>query len=307
MRITDDCSPEAMLAELFREDQHTKEDTAIFASVDWSNHNYVCNAIKQRVDVMLRSYERLGNEVHVTQSMRDNGVDIILEFSGESVLNRRIGIQVKSNREAIKATGKKKERTTEPMEAVLKRQAFDSHKWKLDEWWIILCFDLTQKSHVDLVNRINSELLQSPPIQIRIYEPMAAWSMLSMSHSDIDAICVCRLCREDEILIAAQDETIDLSPIAYQIVMATLFDSLQGNTQHSLSDLVRMTNDNGEYDLDRVSDILGELDDYLVSSEEDSWFSRAHKYPGLCALYYEGRIRHKLSHDGAANFVRQLA
>lgn len=309
MRITNDCRPEEMLAELFSTTGDGIEATAGFNDRSLSNHDYVCDQLSQRVAAMLRSYERLGNSVHVTQAMRDNGVDIYLEFEGSDQSTRRIGIQVKGNREAVDAL--KKRRAGEAMEATLKRQAFESSRWRLHEWWVVLCFDLTKTAHAKLVKRINSELLQGGhPTPIRIYEPTGVWNLLGMGAEDIDAMCVRKLCREDEVLVAAQAEVDHLSPDAYAVVMATLFDSLEESPDLSLRDLMGLANEGDDLDIDRTGDAVEELEQvgYLQRHDhDDTWSTYPATYPGLCALYFEGRVRHRLSPSAAANFVTSLA
>lgn len=81
MRITNDCPPDGLLAELFSANVVCLQETNVFADSPWSNHDEICDRLIDRVDVLLRSYNRLGNEAHVTQNMRDNGVDILLEFT----------------------------------------------------------------------------------------------------------------------------------------------------------------------------------------------------------------------------------
>lgn len=309
MRITNDCLPEEMLAEVLRLKGAAKDDTAGFNAPDWSNHEFVCEQLSLRVSAILRSYARLRNEVNVTQSMRDNGVDIILSFESDDQSSRRIGIQVKSNREAVAAT--RKDRSTESMEALIKRQAFESTRWSLNEWWVVLCFDVTRKEHDALVKRISAELLQArQPAEIRIYEPTEMWNFFSMGEEDVDALCVRRLCKNDEVLIAAQAEVSSLTCGAKAVVMATLFESLEDSANQSLSDLLQLTDEAGTRDIDQTAKVVDELEGsgYLKRFEgEDIWSTHASVYPGLCALYFEGRVRHGLSRSAAASFVRSLA
>lgn len=306
MRITNDCAPDAMLAELFCANIVRSHETSVFADRLWANHDEVCDQLKDRIDALLQSYTRLGAEVHVTQNMRDNGVDLLFEFSETNGGNRRIGIQVKSNNEAINAT--KPKRTGESMEAILKRQAYESCRWGLSEWWVVLCFDLTVKEHAKLVKRINAELLQKSPVAIRVYEPTNAWSILGMDEDEVDAMCVLALCKEDEVLTKAMSEVSELSPAAVNFIMETLFDSFAGETKnYSLDDLMELTSDDSIYDISVASAVIDELDDYLSCADyEDIWNVNPYCFPGLCALYFEGRVRHQLSHAGSKNFVRKL-
>lgn len=194
------------------------------------------------------------------------------------------------------------------MEAVLKRQAFESFRWKLDEWWIVLCFDLTVAARVKLVKRINSELLQQSPVPIRIYEPTKAWSMLSMDEDEVDALCVLFLCKEDEILIEARSEVSELSGRAFNVVMATIFDSFEDHaSEYSLDEMEGLISEDNTYDIDVTSEVIDELSGYLSRVDyDDAWRVNPHYYQGLCALYFEGKVRYQLSHAGAANFVRKL-
>jgi len=307
MRITDDCPPEAMLAELFHANESTHEETEVFGNSPWSNHDYICEQLKVRIAVMLSSYTRLGNEVHVTQSMRDNGVDILLEFAGKDGGSKRIGIQVKSNNEAV--AGTKSNRAGASIEATLKRQAFESSTWGLSEWWVVLCFDLTKTEHVKLVQRINADLLQKGHVPIRVYEPANAWSLLAMRDDEVDALCVLSLCRDDEILTEARFEVGKISKNALNVVLDTLFNALIDPSKGiSLSELIYLASDEGEHNIDQTSKVVDELQVYLTrDSDEDIWYPNPYIYKGLCALYFEGRVRHRLSHTGAANFVSKLA
>lgn len=303
MRITNDCPPHELLCELLAAGLKSEADTATFAEEDWSNHNFICNALRERIDAMLHCYERLGNEAHVTQGVRDNGVDLVLEVRG-----RRIGIQVKSNREAIDATNDRRARGAS-MESILKMQASDATKWRLDEWWVVLCFDVTQKQHAELVRRINSELKQLHlSMQVRIFEPTQAWRMLGLDASEVEALCVRRLCQEDEILVAAQRELGTLGTVARFLVLSTIFEAIADEEARAVSseELSRMA-DEINCDIEALSDVLDGLNNYLEpASHRDSYSVHFNQFPGCCALYYSGLVRHEMNAAEAAAFVRQI-
>lgn len=304
MRITNDKSPSALLAELFSYNVASKRDTALFKHADWSNHDWLLNLLRGRLDAMLNSYKRLHTDVHVTQGLRDHGVDVRLGFE-----TGVLGFQIKSNREADADAKSAKEKLKDRVTLVgkLKSQAQEAFSiGKVDEWWVLLCFDRTK--HAKLVGRICSEVQPGKGQTIKFFEPQHVLGFLQLTDAEIDAVSTLLLCGDDELLVAARGEAADFSEAALDIIYGTLLDALDGECEVSLTSLSQCCSLSG--DGFNFSDAVNELEahGYLTGryGEGDMFQVSPIVVPGLCALFFEGHVRHGLSQDSSIEFVRTL-
>jgi hypothetical protein len=304
MRITnDEYGPIEVLAELFSYERLRKADTAQFMREDWCNHDWLLQRLQERIDTVLESYRRLGCDIYETQSLRDHGVDLRfrLDFKGKC---RTIGIQVKANNEAER--DRKRAKGTETLAGTLKRQAYEAMiKGAVDEWWVILCFDKTK--HARRISSICAELLGDPTrFPVTIWQPEKALSLLRLSDEEVDAVCTRLLCRDDEVLKAALNEAEDLSSAALEVILCTLDDALHGEIFFESRELRNLAN--GEEVHEELS-VVEELEycGYIAwSSDRAQYVVEPGSMPGLCALYFEGRVRHNLSRSSAGVFVARL-
>lgn len=302
MRITnEDYGPDDVIAELFSYRRVRKPDTKKFEEDNWCSHDWLIERLQARLDVVLESFRRLGCDVMETQSLRDHGVDIRLRLSFKGK-HKVIGIQVKSNNEAEK--DRVRPAGSETLAGTLKRQAYEAMtKASVDEWWLILCFDKTK--HSRRISNICAELVGGPgDFPVTIWQPEKALSLLQSSEPEIDAACIRLLCHEDEVLREALSDARSLSNAALNIVLGTMDDALHGDVkliQSVISDLARGDDEpiNAVEQLERCGYIAWRADLGMYTVD-------AGALPGLCALYFEGRVRHRLSRDEAKAFVDDL-
>ena len=302
MRITnEEYGPLEVLAELFSYTRHKKVDTEQFREEDWCNHDWLLEQLQERIDVVLESFRRLGCDVHETQSLRDHGVDLRLRFEFDGK-RRVVGIQVKANNEAEADRKRKKDAPT--LAGTLKRQAYEAmSKSGVDDWWVLLCFDKTK--HARRISSICAELLgDDSRFPVTVWQPEKALSFLRMSDAEVDAVCTRLLCRDDEVLQAAISEAEDLTPAALEVVLATLDDALHGSIIVEPHDLRWYAN--GEVGEDEVLDELTSAGYINWSSDRQQYELEPGSTPGLCALYFEGRVRHQLRRESATGFVARL-
>jgi hypothetical protein len=307
MRITNaDYSPLDVLSELLSYTRCTNAETEDFFQGPHASHEWLTASWADKLDVVLNSFRRLGTDVYEQQHIRDYGVDVRLMFdhAGE---HHKVGFQLKSNNEAV--ADSKPKRTGESMVAVLKRQAFEaSQRSGVTDWWIVLAFD--RAKHAKKVQAINAELLSGAtlPIRITVVDPRKAMSFLSMSDQKIDAICTLLLCADDEVLKSAQREVQCMGSFARKIVLAHIGAALNGERQISQDEVwpwdAREDLDE-ETALEEIRDLEG--DGFLVADDAGSGYTiEPSAYPGLCALYFEGRVRHELSPSAASEFMERL-
>ena len=141
-----------------------KEDTIQFKEISHENLCYaVLYWIEQNRLVLVEPIN-----IFITQSLRDEGVDIVLDFLTSGI---KIGFQIKSYNDI-----RDKEFTPK-----LKSQITTSKKHGLNKLFICLCGDLTDKSQLEKMSGISSEIdeinktddymyVLSPLKMIQIYE-----------------------------------------------------------------------------------------------------------------------------------------
>lgn len=317
MRITNkDYTPLGLLAELLAHRPATATNTSRFSETDLSSHNHLLSELRDRMEAILSSFERLGCESSENQGLDDNGVDLLLRFE-ENGKSRRVGFQVKSNREAdasaeLARTLKKKPKpSVDPEDSLLKtlkRQAHEARlETKIDEWWVLPCFDL--KKHKARFTTINAHFNNhpDPTWPIRVVPPEQILGLLDMSTGEIDAVCTLLLCKDDEVLRASMFEFGRLSGVAQNFVGETFYEALCGNVEiqdRDFFDAVR-DDENGP-DAAQLRDELVSLGYISRSNFGESDKLDPHAFPGLCALYFEGRVRHELGPSDASAFMWRL-
>lgn len=350
MRITnDDYSPIDLLAEIATRRGTTSGDTHRFFRDHKTSHDWLVDEWFRRVDCILESFKRYGVDVNVTQFVRDQGIDLLFRISDHHGEPRRLGLQVKSEREAQAERNRKPGQET--MIGTLKRQAHDARE-RVDEWWVLCCFDSTK--HQNLVQAISSELTGGKQNGwIRVIEPRACAAVLGMSEAEVDAFCTLLLCREDEVLQAARAEVSRHHVHAMNFVFAHLIPGLVDGEPVSreavanfLEEAIQASESerggcDGDWNADKADEAAGGplevgLDNHgqddieyeeghesvdvfeILEELERSGFISAGTYdddyrivptafPGLCALFFEARVRHGMSDEAAAEYMRYLA
>lgn len=280
-----------------------KIDTSLYFVDDRGKHDWLVETWAEKLDDILNLYQRHGSLVAETQSIRDQGIDVFWKYKFEGV-ETRIGFQIKSNQEAIR--NEKPNRTGESMIATLKRQAFEAiSSNKVDQWWVVPCFDLV--THKNLVSQIGSDIItSSSPIigsKVHLVNPIEAMSILSKSRHEIDTFGTKLLCADDEILVAAQAEIDALSEAAAKAVLYSFVNALTDKrrfAQDQIFDLIG--------DADNIADVAWELEShgYLTNMQSDIGEFRPEAFPGMCGLFYEAKVRHKMDDWDAADFLLEM-
>lgn len=339
MRITNDnYSPIEILAEIATRRGTTSADTKRFFQDDKTSHDWLVEEWSNRVDCILESFKRYGIDVNPTQFVRDQGIDVLLRVSNHQGSEWRLGLQIKSEQEALKDRTKKAGQET--MIGTLKRQSHDAFE-RVDEWWILCCFDLAK--HHKLVQAINSELTGGKQNRlIRVIDPRACAAVLNMSEAEIDAFCTLLLCRDDVVLRTARGEVAACHPSVAAFVLEHIVPALVYGERISREEVASFLEDAiSDSERERSEDDACEDDDdeAVVELDEDgiddseefenldihemleelerTGFLHADSYdedyriaptafPGVCALFFEARVRHELNDDAAASYIRWL-
>lgn len=310
MRITSTSyTPVDVLAELVSSVGILAKDTESLFASSGLDHPELVALLRDKLDVILESFRRYGSSVAETQYIRDHGVDVRLTFQTKEGDERRIGFQIKSNNEASKdlARRRAKARDQETLVGTLKRQAFEADRMGgVHEWWVFCCFDLGV--HRELVSAINAEIGsgQQSRVKIRVVDPREAFAFLGKDDVEIDTLCTLLLCEEDEILVRARTDCRQLTKDGKRVVLSTLGPALEGHRSVSLDELVELV---AAEDIEAAAEVLGLLEraGYLEQESGGSSFEISPaEFPGLCALYFEGRVRHKYDSNEASDFLNRM-
>ncbi|MDE2462603.1 MAG: hypothetical protein KGO02_02635 [Alphaproteobacteria bacterium] len=310
MRITESYTPISLLSEIVTRQEVTAAETKGYFSHERSSHDWLTQQWSDHLDIVLSSFERYGIDVKPVQFIRDHGIDVLLR-STQEIMERRIGFQIKSNQEA--ARDHKRPANHESIVSILKRQAFEAFE-RVDEWWIVCCFDMSVYSK--LVQAITSELAAGKHAkEIKVIDPREAMAFLRMSEEEVDAFCTRLLCKDDQVLRRACDEADRLgaaAPVAVGLVVSALKNEVglisREDVWEQLSEVV--ADDTGDRELvllellDRI-ERSGLLLEASSASEEMEIAPAA--FPGLCALFFEARVRHDLDEQQSGLYMAMLA
>jgi hypothetical protein len=304
MRITnDDYSPIELISELSTNETCKWRGCGDFFVGERAKHDWLVEEWQEKIDEILNLFERYGAQVSGSQSVRDNGIDVYLSYTYKDKTHR-VGFQLKSESEALRDKGTNEKHS---VVGALKRQAFEAiHSGKVDEWWVVPCINYNK--HHKLIQQINAELFVGKSnhngVEIKFIHPRAALSFLSKDSGELDALCTRFLCREDEILKGALSEVEDLTTFQRKCIFSFIFRGLEGRAYVSSEEILDFETGD-EYDLADEFLTLEHMD-FLESDHGEGFTIKPFNLPGICALYFEGRVRHGLSHDGAESFVLTL-
>ncbi|MNJ40981.1 hypothetical protein D3C77_358870 [compost metagenome] len=304
MRITnDEYSPIQLLSELSTSETCKWGGRGDFFVDDKAKHDWLVEEWRDKIDEILNLFERYGTLVTGSQSVRDNGIDVYLSFTHNDKTHR-VGFQIKSESEVLRDKGTNEKHS---VIGALKRQAFEAiHSGKVDEWWVVPCINYNK--HHKLIQQINAEIIVGMSnhngVKIKLLDPRDAISFLSKDKGEIDALCTRFLCREDEVLKGALSEVEDLTTFQRKCILSFIFRGLEGRAYVSSEEIL-------DFETGEEEDLAGEFltledMDFLESDHGEGFIIKPFNLPGICALYFEGRVRHGLSHDGAESFVLTL-
>ena len=318
MRITNkDYGPLEVFDEILKGHATSAAATARFAETDLSNHNFVLLELRERLDTILKLFERFGCDTIEMQGPTDEGIDLLWRFAFQEK-SVRIAIQVKSNREADDESVKEarvQKVKADPESTIfktLKRDAFEAFRGgRIDQVWILPCFN--HGVHRKRLNGINAyfELKPNSNQPIRVLGPQQVLGFLQLSTEEIEATCVRLLCRDDEVLRSASSALCDLPLAARTLVRQSFFPSLEDGTTVSYDDISSAIDEaGGDADEKTLLSVVDSLEriDYLSRDHlaEDDYTVNPLALPGLCALHFEGRVRHDLSSHDADAFTWEL-
>src|SRR6185437_12732985 len=308
MRITESYTPISLLAEIVTRRGVTAAETKDYFSHNRSSHDWLVQEWSDRLEMVLCSFERYGIDVKPVQFIRDHGVDVLLR-SAQGGVERQIGFQIKSNQEA--ARDRKKIVGHEGVVSTLKRQAFEAFE-RVEEWWIVCCFDMS--TYAKLLQTVASELAAGKHAKaIKVVDPREAMAFLRMSEEEVDAFCTRLLCKDDEVLRVACNEAEGLGAGA-SVAVKLVVDALKGETRATTrEDIWERLNEAVADDAEDRESMLLEFFDRLersglllgASASEDLEIAPA-AFPGLCALFFEARVRHGLNEQQSARYVEML-
>ncbi len=304
MRITnDDYSPIQLVSELSTRETCKWDGCGSFFDGEKVKHDWLVEAWAEKLDDILNLFQRYGTLVANCQSVRDNGIDVYLKFTRGDV-TRRIGFQLKSELEVQRDKGTNEKHS---VIGTLKRQAFEAiHSGKVDEWWVIPCFNYDK--HSKLIQQINAEIIVGMSthngVDIKLMDPREVVSLLSKDKNDIDTLCTLLLCREDEILKGARAEIEDLTAFQRKCILTFIWPALEGRMYVSGQEIMELETG----DEDDIGGEFWELEsmDFLESDYGEGFTMKPYNLPGICALYFEGRVRHGMSHQEAESFSLTL-
>jgi hypothetical protein len=305
MRITNDnYSPSQLVSELATRETCKWNKIGEFFDEEKSSHDWLVEAWTERLDTILNFFQRHGTQAKSTQSFRDQGIDVYLEFDSDAG-KKRVGFQLKSEREVERdKRGKEKHGII----TKLKIQAFDAMRsQKVDELWIVPCFNYDR--HKKLIHDLSSEISAGSFVHnnmdIKVLDPREAVSFLSKDDGQISALCTLFLCQDDEVLNAAVNEVDDLTDFQRKCVLSFIWQALEGDITVANDDVAYLET-NEEYDICNEYDSLIERVGFMEHGEGDGFIVRPHSLPGICALYFEGRVRHNMPPSAAKSYVLAL-
>lgn len=304
MRITHHgCTPIELVSELSTQETCRWDDETDFFAGEKTKHNWLVEAWQHNLDEVLNCFSRYGVSAVNCQSIRDNGIDVYMKFPTGSGIHR-VGFQLKSELEFIRARGTKEKHL---VVGALKRQAYEAiHSGKVDEWWIVPC--INYQKHASAIQQIYAEMVvgkvDNNRVLIRMLDPREAVSFLSKEDAEINTLCTMFLCADDEVLKAAVGEVADLSDFQSRCVLTLIFDALDGVKTIKADEFFYLLTG----DEDAIEDDIGGLEDmgFMAHYGSDEFVINAFSFPAICALYFEGRVRHRMSHLQARSFVRGL-
>ena len=227
MFITNELTPGEMLAEFLKGRRASLHETSMFAKLRHDKN--LCPRFAEQVSMMLDVYRAYGQEVHDIQSIRDDGIDVLLRYQDQDGNDRRAGLQIKSDDEFCKWEADKY-----PLLSTLKAQyATAISNGKLDEYYILLCVDAVR--HKSRIRTVCSELKNFSPV--KIIEPQDLCEFYEMSPTELWAKATSLLCHNDTVLKKAIEEVTASSPdIAYFVISLVCF-AFEGKHEISSDDL----------------------------------------------------------------------
>lgn len=233
MFITDELNPGELLAELLKGRRVSSDDTAEFAAL--RHDRDLCPGFKTRLSAMLDVYAAYRQDAHDIQGMRDDGVDVLLTYRDADGMDRRAGLQIKSDDEFDKWASKK----LELMMKLKGQYASAMQNARIDDYYVVLCVDETK--HRKRIRMLASELKNFG--HCTIIEPREAMGFLDMTETAVVARTTRLLCRDDKVLNAAIAEADREEPDVAYFMVALVCRAMEGRGEVADEDLAVLWSD----------------------------------------------------------------
>ncbi len=289
MFITNELNPGEMLAELLKGRRVDAANTKVFRS--YRHDADLCPRIERQVSAMLYVYRAYGQEVSDIQSMRDDGIDILLRYENRAGEARKAAIQIKSNHEFEEWQRKKLQ-----LPQILKAQyATATSNAQVDDFYVLLCVDSVE--HKARIRMLSSETKNFS--KCHIVKPEDLLEFFNMTDIELWGRTTRLLCHNDTVLkktIEEMDsEEADIAFFLIRIV-CRLFDGKNSFLSDDViydwwSDWLEFSGSN-EDESERLAEVVSHLTDAGVFEYDSGYHLRLEALPSaLCALYFDLRVR----------------
>ncbi|WP_296173534.1 hypothetical protein [uncultured Brevundimonas sp.] len=288
MLISHELTPGEMLAELLKGRRVTPKDTARFKVL--RHDRDLCPIFKSHLKAMLDVYAAYRQDAHDMQSIRDDGVDVLLKYQDRDEVDRRAALQIKSNDEFDKW-----EKGTLALPMIAKAQYSAAvENAQIEDYYLILCVD--EIRHRKKVRSLLSEFKNYK--RCTIIEPCDALGFIEMSEHEVVARVTRLLCRDDVVLTAAVDELDREAPDTAYVLLAIVCQGLRGELKVDGGTLNTIWAEFLEFAPhlerdDRLGGVLSDLQGAgVLRWEGESDFIEIQNLPkAVCALYFDRKVR----------------
>ncbi len=289
MFITNEIDPGEMLAELLKGRRVDPASTKVFRN--YGHDADLCPRFERQVSTMLDVYRAYGQEVSDIQSVRDDGIDILLRYENRAGEARTAAIQIKSDHEFDEWKRKKL-----PLAQTLKSQyATAIENARVDDFYVLLCVDAVE--HRSRIRTLCSETKNFK--KCHMVKPQDLLDLFNMSDIDLWGRTTRLLCHNDTVLKKASDElSAEDADVAFFLIRlvcrffegksASLTDDALFDWWNDWSIFCEKEADDSE----RLSEVVSHFSDVGIFDYDGGRRVCVEALPsGLCALYFDLRVR----------------
>jgi hypothetical protein len=290
-------TPARIFEELLRHQKVSAADTADLSS--WK-HDDLCRDIEDKVDHILKSFEKYPHVVYMLQGLRDNGVDLVYKSTEADGTTVMFGMQVKSYREL--------EDRKNGLTQKLKAGFFDansSYGARLDRYYIFLFGDAVR--HAKRITAITNEFAKEE--KVRVIGPRHLMAFIEMPDSTISAFVDRYVGGEDPIRQAAREEVEGYEQMELYFLLSCICWALESGDNVLPENFFEE-----DTRLSEIDSLFGDgsLEECVsISSGSDlecyarpfSCRVRLEDFPGIQALYHNIRVSGVESPDDIFNYL----
>ena len=288
MFITNELTPAEVLAELLKGRRTSAEATGRFNAL--RHDKDLVPSFGAHIHSILDVYKAYRTDVHDIQSIRDDGVDVLLRFEHDGV-EHRAGLQIKSNAE-FEEWANKKLNVVEKLKA---QYSAAKENARVDDYYVVLCAD--DRAHRRRIRTLCSELKNYRGCTV--IEPRDALGFYEMSDLDLMVRTTRLLCNTDTILRMALSEADAEEPAAAFILASLVCHAFEGGLHVDETNLFELWSDWSELgdgtaaSDDRLADVTQKLlDDRVLEHDDDNYAIDVTRLPvPLCALFFDLLVR----------------